>query len=302
MHLPSTIHRKFESLLNESIIETKRISGGSISHAMRINTNKTSYFLKWNTHGAPDQFRQEGIGLRALAQAQQDALQPLRIPRVIYVPSEAQSLEDNLPPFLVLEWIETGRPDTTFDERLGAGLASLHRMSSREFGFTQHTYCGVSKQDNRWRKRWEDFYAQQRIAPLVRVAHNQHGLSKGQLRTFEILIKRLPEWIATDEVPALIHGDLWYGNVLETASGPPALIDPAVSYSHREAELGMMDLFGGFNTKVWSSYQSHYPLSSGWRDRLPLYALYHVLNHFVIFGGAYGDQAYRIAKRFVGGG
>ena len=81
----------------------------------------------------------------------------------------------------------------------------------------------------------------------MRFAHDQRGLSKGQLRTFEVLIKRLPEWIATDEVPALIHGDLWYGNVLETASGPPALIDPAVSYSHREAELGMMDLFGGFN-------------------------------------------------------
>ena len=105
---------------------------------------RASYFLKWNTHGAPDQFRQESVGLRALAQAQQDALQPLRIPRVIYTPSEAQSLEDNLPPCLLLEWIETGRPDTTFDVRLGAGLASLHRTSSREFGFTHHTYCGVS--------------------------------------------------------------------------------------------------------------------------------------------------------------
>ena len=109
----------------------------------------------------------------------------------------------------------------------------------------------------------------------------------------------LPERLASDEPPALIHGDLWSGNVLIDQGGHPVLIDPAAYYGHRKAELGMMSLFGHFSEEVWRSYERAYPLSPGWRARLPLYELYHVLNHCVLFGGGYGAQALRICDRYL---
>ena len=298
--LPPAIQRQLERHLGEVIIKVRSVGGGSISQAVRLTTAQRSYFAKWNAQGSSDQFDCEARGLEALAYAQESAAYPLLIPRPLYVSTQDEHEEEGAPPLMLMEWIETGRVGADFDEQLGAGLANLHRVSAPRFGLDYHTYCGVTRQENAWRDRWEEFYAEQRLAPLIREACDHRGLAGEDLRRFEVLIRRLSEWITTDESPALIHGDLWYGNVLETASGPPALIDPAVSYAHREAELGMMELFGGFSPRVWSTYQAHYPLTSGWRERLPLYTLYHVLNHFVIFGGRYGDEACRIARRFVG--
>jgi fructosamine-3-kinase len=306
-HLPDSIRSTLERYLGEPLIEVRSVRGGSISHAAQVSTPGGAYFVKWNTQGAPDQFLREFEGLEALRRAQLNTSHPLQVPRPLYCAPSSDVLEDHhthhttIPtPFLLMEWIETDRVGARFDERLGQGLASLYRASAPQFGFIRHNYCGTTRQDNTWRDDWATFYTEQRIAPLIRIARDQRELSGDQLRMFTILLNRLPEWISTDESPALIHGDLWYGNVLETSHDPPALIDPAVSYAHREAELGMMELFGGFSPRVWASYQAHYPLSAGWRERLPLYTLYHLLNHFVLFGGSYGRQACDIARRFVG--
>lgn len=104
---------------------------------------------------------------------------------------------------------------------------------------------------------------------------------------------------AGDEPPALIHGDLWPGNVHVTAAGAPALVDPAAYFGHREAEFGMMLLFGGFGPEVFAAYEEAFPLPAGWRERAPLYTLYHVLNHFNLFGGGYALEARAIARRFA---
>ena len=300
MTLPRSVQAQLERHLGAAITVVRRVSGGSISQAVQIKADECLYFVKWNAEGAADQFECEARGLETLAQAQLSADYPLTIPRPLYVTArDVESAQVDVP-MLLLEWIDTGAVGPKFDERLGAGLASLHRATAPQFGLSHHNYCGATRQENAWQATWERFYAEQRIAPLVRAARDQRGLAGTALHQLETLTRRLPEWIKTDEPPALIHGDLWYGNVLEGAGDSPALIDPAVSYAHREAELGMMDLFGGFSPRVWSSYQAHYPLSSGWRERLPLYVLYHVLNHFALFGGSYGDQACRIAHRFVG--
>jgi fructosamine-3-kinase len=118
------------------------------------------------------------------------------------------------------------------------------------------------------------------------------------MRIYEKLIDRIPQLLAHQTVPSLIHGDLWSGNYMFTAGGP-ALIDPACYYADREMELGMMQLFGGFSSAVWSAYQEEFPLQEGWRGRVRLYQLYHVLNHQLLFGGSYGWQALDIAKEYV---
>ena len=108
----------------------------------------------------------------------------------------------------------------------------------------------------------------------------------------------MPEFLSHETVPSLIHGDLWSGNYLNT-TGAPALIDPACYYADREMELAMMKLFGGFSVSVWNAYLEAFPLPPGWQQRIRLYQLYHVLNHYLLFGGSYGWQALEIAQEYL---
>ncbi len=123
-------------------------------------------------------------------------------------------------------------------------------------------------------------------------------MAEADLRRLRRLRDRLREWLDDDEPPALIHGDLWSGNVFADGQGHPVLVDPAAYYAHREAELGMMALFGGFSARVWESYAAARPPRKGWRSRLGLYTLYHLLNHFALFGGSYGRQALELAGQY----
>lgn len=264
--------------------------GGCINHATTLIVGERRVFVKWNDRPLPDQFHAEAAGLAALAAAGT----PLRIPRVL-------AHDDGGPgqSFLALEALSPGPRAADFDVRFGHGLAALHRpRSDAGFGFPIDNYCGATPQHNAFLPRWLDFYRERRLLPQLARAR-QHGMAAVDSAILGRLVDRLDEWLAEDEPPALIHGDLWSGNLFASDSGP-ALIDPAVSYAHREAELGMMVLFGGFPARVFEAYHEAAPLRDGFRERLPLYSLYHVLNHFNLFGGGYAEQAVRIARRFVG--
>jgi fructosamine-3-kinase len=113
------------------------------------------------------------------------------------------------------------------------------------------------------------------------------------------MVRRLDRWLAEPAAPSLIHGDLWSGNLHITTGGAPALLDPAVYYAHREAEFGIMTLFGGFPARVYEAYDEVFPLEAGWRDRVPIYQLYHLLNHLNLFGAGYHTQTMAIARRFA---
>jgi fructosamine-3-kinase len=266
------------------------LGGGCISHAARLETSAGAFFAKWNDDAPADLFEREADGLRALARADSG----LAVPRVVW----AGAPSPGVPALLVTEYLAPRRPRTGDDETLGRGLAAIHRLSAPSFGFPVASYCGSTRQDNAPAASWAEFYARRRLAPLVHALERERGLPAGERRAYERVIERLPSLVAEGAPPALIHGDLWSGNVMTTERGP-ALIDPACAYADREMEFGITTLFGGFSRAFWSAYEEAWPLPAGWRERNALYQLYHLLNHHLLFGGHYGGQALEAARRYA---
>ena len=291
------------------ILSLEPLPGGSINRAYRLVTEtetKTgagtgTYFCKWNPEGPADMFEREREGLDALAGADTG----LKVPRVVAL-SPTAPLDPyhpdapSVPPVLVLEYLSSS-PAAASDriwEELGRGLAALHRKGAEAFGFAGDNYCGLTPQENSWSKDWADFYGNRRIGVLIKRLEGAGKLGIKETAVFHKLRGKLPSILDHGPMPSLIHGDLWSGNFLSSDQGP-ALVDPAAYFGDREAEWGMMLLFGGFPDRVLAAYQEAWPLPEGWRERLPLYQLYHLLNHFLLFGGGYGEQAMRVAARYL---
>jgi fructosamine-3-kinase len=250
-----------------------RLGGGSINDVERLTSpDGGSVIRKSHRRAPPGFFRAEADGLRALAASG----------TALAVPAVLDGGDDD-DAFLVIEDLGDGPRAGDFDARLGAGLAALHRATTSRFGFDHDNFCGLTTQRNEWSDRWVDFYRDRRLGHQLSLATGRGLLSPAE----------------PAGGPSLIHGDLWSGNVHTTRDGAPALIDPAVSYSHREAELGMMSLFGGFSPRVFGAYEDAWPLEPGWRDRLPIYELYHLLNHLNLFGAGYHGQVMAIVRRFA---
>jgi protein-ribulosamine 3-kinase len=265
--------------------------GGCIHNAARISTTAGDVFVKWNDDCPPDLFLREADGLRELRAAGSE----LTIPEVL----RAAPPEGDAPALIVMEYLppSSGRGGRD-DETLGRGLAAIHRRRAQTFGFATPSYCGPTRQDNTPCASWVEFYGERRLRALVRLLEEQRKIGPGERRTYERLVGRLSELLPPGPEPSLVHGDLWSGNVLSTARGP-ALFDPAVAYADREMEFGITTLFGGFSSRFFEAYEEAWPLPAGWRDRNPIYQLYHLLNHFLIFGGHYGPQALSVALRYV---
>lgn len=287
----SEIIKKYESEFSEKLVINNKqsVGGGCISHSLKLETNHGVFFLKWNTNTPDDLFVREAESLNELGTGNQS---DLRIPKAILA-----NQASDLPGYLLLEFLSSGHTAAE-DEKLGIGLARLHRKTNDAFGFHHNNYCGSTEQDNRWNPDWIDFFGQQRICFLVEKISQTRSLSSTERETYSKLVDRLPNLIPSNPEASLIHGDLWSGNYLYTAQGP-ALIDPASYYADREMELSMMTMFGGFSPTTWRAYQNEFPLQAGWEERIQLYQIYHVLNHYFLFGGSYGSQALRMAQRYL---
>ena len=268
------------------------LAGGSINDTVRLDTSDGAFVVKIHRRAPARMFQTEADGLDALRTSGTS----LVIPRVITVGPDDPGASS----FLLLEYLAPGRHCAGFDEALGRGLAELHRATAERFGFATDNYCGATPQPNPWTDRWVDFYAESRLGYQLRRAAEDALLSRGDRQRIESLIGRLGDWINEPESgPSLIHGDLWSGNLHADHNGRPALIDPAAHYAHREAELGMMTLFGGFSSRVFAAYDEAFPLEPDWRDRNSLYQLYHLLNHLNLFGSGYHGQVMSVVRRFV---
>ena len=185
------------------------------------------------------------------------------------------------------------------DEALGRGLGALHRAEPPGFGLPYRNLIARLWQDNRPCATWPDFYWARRLEPMLRRAE-EAGLADAALRRdFERLAARLPERCGPAEPPARLHGDLWSGNLLVDEAGAPVLVDPAVYGGHREIDLAMMRLFGGFGPRVFEAYAEAWPLAPGWEDRIPLYQLYPLLVHVSLFGGSYLGSVRQALRRVL---
>jgi protein-ribulosamine 3-kinase len=268
-----------EAALGVRIERMSPVSGGDINDAHRASlADGRTVFVKSNHAADPSMFPAEALGLAFLAEAR-----ALRVPRVLAVSSgDAREVS-----FLVLEYLESARRSAGFDEELGRGLARLHGLGTGGFGLGHDNFIGRLPQSNRMRATWADFYREERLAPQLRSARDS-GLATARMhRGFERLLSQLEEHVGPPEPPSRLHGDLWGGNLHVDDRGEPCLIDPAAYNGHREMDLAMMRLFGGFTPRTFAAYEEAFPLSPGHEARVPLYQLYPLLVHVNLFGGQY---------------
>jgi fructosamine-3-kinase len=297
MILPPALMTALSDRLGELPHGVRTVGGGDISFAARLQAGGRAYLVKWQVAPAPHPpgwppgFVAEAAGLQQLA-----AAGALRVPTVIGVGDGEQ------PAFILLEWLEPARPadQALAGHRLGQRLAAQHRITAQAYGLDQHSYCGATPQDNTWTADWIEFYGQRRLGFQMALAVRHGCLPASRARQLVRVIDRLREWIdpaATQ--PSLLHGDLWGGNWLITGDNEPALIDPAVYFGDREAELAMCHLFGGFPRAFYQAYDDAWPPAPGRDERIALYQLYHLLNHLNLFGEGYGAQVDAVLRRYA---
>ena len=264
--------------LGVTVKHARPISGGDINEAFALDlADGTTVFVKTNATAPRAMFWAEARGLAWLSQKT-----ALRVPGVLAVGQDPDG-----PAFLVLEHIRSAPRRRDFDEILGRGLAALHRYGASGFGLDHDNFIGKLPQRNVPERTWAEFYRKHRLEPqLIRAV--ERGLTTPAVRQgFERLMATLDVQVGPPEPPARLHGDLWSGNLLVDETGGPCLIDPAVYGGHREMDLAMMRLFGGFGPRVFAAYEETYPLAPGHAERIPLYQLYPLLVHLNLFGRSY---------------
>ena len=263
--------------MGSAVRSSQAVSGGDINsaHEMTLADGRV-VFVKSNSVADPTMFAAEARGLAWLAQAR-----ALRVPEVLAVGET----------FLVLERILAARRRPDFDERLGRALATLHRFGAPGFGLDHDNFIGRLPQSNASAPSWSEFYRSRRLEPQLRLARDAGLCSSAMARGFDRLFAVLADRVGAAEPPARLHGDLWGGNAIVDESGAGCLIDPAVYGGHREVDLAMMRLFGGFGHHVFAAYEEAWPLDPGHEERVPLYQLYFLMVHVNLFGGPYVAQA-----------
>lgn len=277
--------------LGSSVKTARRLSGGDINDAFQLElASGARVFLKTNERAPVSLFPAEARGLDWLR-----AANALRIPEVLAVSSG----REGEPSFLVLELLEPGPPSRDFEDQLGVGLSALHRFGAHDFGLDHDNFIGSLPQRNRRHDGWAEFYWSERLEPQLERAVAS-GRASAKLRNgLEKLAARLPALVGPSEPPARLHGDLWGGNLHTDEHGVPCLIDPAVYGGHREVDLAMMRLFGGFGERVFRAYEAAYPLAPGHAERVELYQLYPLLVHVNLFGGSYVNSVEQSLARYV---
>jgi protein-ribulosamine 3-kinase len=264
------------------------VGGGCINETYRVEGPGFACFVKVNRADRAEMFAAEAAGLAALADA-----------RAVRVPKPVCHGANRERSWLVLEYIELRPVSGASLSALGRRLACLHRVTAARYGWHRDNTLGSTPQRNSPSDDWVDFWRERRLGFQLELAR-----SKGGGRRLSELGRRLMETIPVffagfRPAASLLHGDLWSGNAAASEEGEPVLYDPAVYYGDRETDLAMTELFGGFAPPFYQAYRAEYPLDAGYETRKTLYNLYHVLNHFNLFGGGYGAQAERMIEQLL---
>jgi protein-ribulosamine 3-kinase len=286
--IPAEIRHHLSIGTQFTLISFSFSGGGCINHGGKLETSQGSYFLKWNDRQRfPGMFKAEAKGLQLLSDANS-----VRVPNVVVV-EEVERYQ-----YLLLEFISAKTRTNDYWEHFGTGLANLHLSTSEKFGLDQSNYIGSLVQQNHKSENWIDFFVQQRLNSQIRLATENNLIGKIERNKFEQLFNKLPS-LLPNEKPSLIHGDLWSGNLMTDEHGLPCLIDPAVYFGHREADLAMTFLFGGFDSRYLISYNEIFPLLPGYEARFNIYNLYPLMVHLNLFGRSYLAQVVSILDDVV---
>jgi fructosamine-3-kinase len=292
------------------------VSGGCINQGYSISSSSRTYFAKINQASQISMFEAEALGLQ-----QMRATQTIRVPEPICWGTDGNSA------YIVLEWLDLGsRGGERAWEEMGRQLAAMHKYTPPNpplarggeepnstllgggeepnstllpgvFGWDINNTIGSTVQINNWTVSWAEFWAERRIGYQLKLARRRGG----HFPQGERLLEMIPELLAGYEPqPSLVHGDLWGGNAGVTSAGEPVIFDPATYFGDREVDIAMTELFGGFPAQFYRGYNKVWPLDGGYERRKNLYNLYHILNHFNLFGGSYESQANQMIKRVLG--
>lgn len=288
--LPPDVALRIESHLQESIRRAISLGGGCVANATRIQTERGEYFLKWSRDQAAATFPAEARGLIAMRQAGS----PLIVPE----PLLADAGTDGSAGLLLLPWIERGEAGPNFWNRFAEGLAEMHRHTAGRFGFDGDSFIGRLPQENMWTSSWPKFFRERRLTPQVERARSMGRWNASWNASLDRLVYRLTDLLPPNPESSMLHGDLWSGNYMVDAENRPVLIDPAAYFGHREADIAMTELFGGFDRRFYDAYQRAWPLAPGYEERREIYNLYHLINHLNHFGGGYAGSVASILQKF----
>ena len=275
---------------DQNIRHFTRQHGGSINDSFLVDTGFAKFFVKLNRRRELKGFFDcERKGLELLK-----GLSGLKIPNVIAI-SEGLDIS---PDILILEFLQENEPSPIFWKNFGQELAALHQNTDACFGLDYDNYIGSLVQSNHRQEKWVDFFIESRLNAQYKLARDRNFLDEQFGKELHKLFNKL-EQLIPEEKPSLLHGDLWSGNYRVVGAGQAAVFDPAVYYGHREVDLAMMHLFGGFHHSLFDAYHQVFPLQMGWEERIDLFNLYPLLVHVNLFAGSYASRAKQVLKKFL---
>ncbi|GAA0344980.1 fructosamine kinase family protein [Bowmanella denitrificans] len=247
------------------------------TRSFRISDGRHRFFIKVAEAGELPRLECEAHGLEHL-KLEQD----IKLPAVVCSGRVSQHS------FLVLEYINMGEGSAPLWFKFGQALARLHAANNQNmYGWQEDNYIGATLQPNSWQKKWCQFFAEQRIGYLLQL------LCEKDILTVHIdkVVSSVDQLLSGHKPPASpLHGDLWQGNT-GFWKEQPVVYDPAFYFGDRETDIAMTELFGRFPEPFYQGYQEVWPLSQDYQYRKPIYQLYHLLNHALLFGGQYIQTA-----------
>lgn len=272
--------------LGTAILSYNTVHGGDINHALRIETATNTYFCKYNT----------SVDHRGIIESEAAGLELLH-DNGINIPCSISLIALTSQSGLLMDWIESVglRPNSDDEKSLATQLCKLHQVNHTKYGGANDNFIGSLPQPNNWYDNITDYYYESRLLPQFKMAFDKGYLSDHKaLKTIAINLGSLIPY----EEPTLIHGDLWSGNYMISKDNLAYLIDPSVSYGHREMDIAMLHLFGQVPEGVMSLYNEQTPLIKGWQYRMDIFQLYYLLVHLNIFGRSYLAQVRKILSRY----
>ena len=283
--ISSAIVREIEAKAGFQILPSsgKSVSGGCIHQSAIFETEEgSSLFVKQNTADSLAMFEAEFQSLKWLA-----STDSIRVPRPFGFGETSGTA------FLAMEALKLSNRGEA--ARMGSQLARLHSYTGDRFGNDFDNFIGATLQPNPWTKSWADFFTEHRLEHMLHLAAKRGHVFPNRTKLLETVHHHLS---SLEIQPSLLHGDLWGGNAGFDENGDPVLFDPACYMGDREADIAFTRVFGGFDPEFYESYRETFPEPEPIRETI--YNLYHILNHFVLFGGGYASQAEGMIRKIVG--